>query len=86
MDKKAILAFLHSDDEWLAEIIGKYPRQIPIKPIAEHFGCAEESVRSAIECNGAVFGLCWRKAGAANKAYLIPTAVFVRWYCGHKFI
>lgn len=76
--------FLKAEREWLNEIIEKYPRQIPIQPIAEHWGCATDSIRAAIE-QDATFGVYWRKTGAANRAYLIPTGLFIQWYCKVKF-
>lgn len=76
--------FLRSEREWLNGIIEQYPRQIPIDPIAEHWGCAPASVRAAIE-QDANFGVFWRRAGCTNKAYLIPTGLFVQWYCHSKF-
>ena len=41
--------FIKSEREWLNGIIEQYPRQIPINPIAEHWGCEPASVRAAIE-------------------------------------
>ena len=76
--------FLKSEREWINGIIEQYPRQIPIAPIAEHWGCAGDSIRAAIE-QDATFGLYWRKVGRANKAYMIPTGLFVQWYCKVKF-
>lgn len=76
--------FLKSEKEWINEIIEKYPQQIPIIPIAEHWGCDPSSIRAAIE-QDATFGLYWRKVGRANKAYIIPTGLFVQWYCKVKF-
>ena len=75
--------FLKSEREWLNGIIEQYPRQIPIAPIAEHWGCAGDSIRAAIE-QDATFGVYWRKVGRANKAYMIPTGLFVQWYCKVK--
>ena len=80
----ALSNFLTAEREWINSIIEQYPRQIPIAPIAEHWGCAEASVRAAIE-QDATFGVYWRKVGKANHAYLIPTGLFVQWYCKVKF-
>lgn len=77
--------FLKAEREWINSIIEQYPRQIPINPIAEHWGCAPDSVRAAIE-QDATFGVYWRKVGRANKAYMIPTGLFVQWYCKVKFV
>ena len=79
-----VSAFLQADREWLCQLVEKYPQQIPIQPIAEHWGCEAASVRAAIEQN-TTFGLFWRKPGKTNRAYLIPTGVFVQWYCKVKF-
>lgn len=80
----ALSNFLTAEREWLNNIIEQYPRQIPIAPIAEHWGCAEASVRAAIE-QDAAFGVYWRKTGKANHAYLVPTGLFIQWYCKVKF-
>lgn len=79
MEEK-INEFIASDKIWIGELIEKYPQQIPIAPIAQHWGCAPDTVRAMIE-QSPTFGLYWRKAGKTNKAYLIPTGLFVRWYC-----
>lgn len=76
--------FLREDREWLCDIIRKYPQQIPINPIAEHWGCAPASVRATIE-QSPTFGVYWKKVGGTNRKYLIPTGVFVQWYCKVKF-
>lgn len=76
--------FLKAEREWINGIIEQYPRQIPIAPIAEHWGCAGDSIRAAIE-QDATFGVYWRKVGRANKSYMIPTGLFVQWYCKVKF-
>ena len=75
---------LKAEREWLNEIIEKYPRQIPIQPIAEHWGCDPASVRAAIE-QDATFGVYWRKTGGVNRKYLIPTGLFIQWYCKVNF-
>lgn len=86
MEQSQIITdFMQKDIEWLESIIKQYPQKIPVKVIAEHFGCAEESLRGAIE-NSPTFGIWWRKMGAVNKAYLIPTGLFIRWYCHQNFI
>ena len=70
--------FMQKDKEWLDGIVQQYPQNIPIAALAEHFGCAVETVRAIVEAGG--FGFAWRKPGRANHAYLIPTAQFVRVY------
>lgn len=76
--------FLQKDREWLCDIIKQYPQQIPVKPIAEHFGCTTESVRSAIVQNQ-TFGLFWKEGNKSRSTFLIPTGLFVRWYCKASF-
>ena len=76
--------FIKSEREWLNGIIEQYPRQIPINPIAEHWGCEPASVRAAIE-QSPTCGVYWKKVGGTNRKYLIPTGVFVQWYCKVKF-
>lgn len=77
--EKIISNFIHDDTEKAAEIIEKYPRQIPIKVIAEWWGCAEDSVRRALE-QSSVFGLGFRQAGKCSRAFVVPTGAFMRWY------
>ncbi len=76
--------FLQEDREWLCSLIQQYPKKIPIRPIADHWGCATDSIRAAIEQDSA-FGIHWRKNNAKNHSYLIPTGVFIQWYCKVKF-
>ena len=80
----AVSAFLQADREWLNMVIESYPRQIPVAVLAEHWGCAVESVRAAIE-QSPTFGVYWHKVGKNNRSYLIPTGVFMRWYCKQNY-
>lgn len=82
--KDTLSEFIKSEREWINGIIEQYPRQIPINPIAEHWGCEPASVRAAIE-QDPNFGVYWKKVGGVNKKYLIPTGLFVQWYCKVKF-
>lgn len=74
-----INAFMKSDTEKVAEIIEKYPKQIPVKVVAELLGCNADSVRRALE-QYSLFGFGLKQAGAVNRAFVIPTGVFIRWY------
>ena len=71
--------FLSSDTEKVAEIIEKYPKQIPVQVVAEWWGCSDDSVRRALE-QSSVFGFGFRQAGKVNRAFVIPTGAFIRWY------
>lgn len=71
--------YMKSDTEKVAEIIEKYPKQIPVHTIAEWWGCDDDSVRCALE-QSSVFGIGFRQAGKVNRAFVIPTGAFVRWY------
>lgn len=74
-----IRQFLDADIAKLEDIIERYPKQIPVKVVAELLGCGIESIHNACEETG-LFGISWRKPGKVNKGYCIPTGVFVRWY------
>lgn len=75
----SIKEYLDNDVARLEQLIAEYPQQIPVPIAAKFLGCAPESLRTACE-EYALFGFAWRKPGKVNKAFCIPTAVFVRWY------
>lgn len=77
--EQKIDAFLAADNERLANIIEQNPKQIPISVIADLFGCAQDTVRTALEDQG-LLGIAERKAGKLNRGFVVPTAHFVRWY------
>ena len=77
--KEKIKAFIQSDEEKIAEILDKYPRQIPVHVISDWWGCDDDSVRRALE-QSSVFGIGFRQAGKANRGFVIPTGAFLRWY------
>lgn len=79
--EEKVKAFIESDTEKVAEILDKYPRQVPVPVIAEWWGCDEDSVRRALE-EHSVFGLGFRQAGKLNRGFVVPTGKFVRWYLG----
>lgn len=74
-----IAEFLVSDTEKLAEIIGDYPFQIPIKVIAEWWHCSQDSVRNALTQHG-FLGIAQKQPGKLNAGFVVPTGHFVRWY------
>ena len=74
-----IQEFIDQDTEWLAEMVEKYPRQIPIPILAEKFGCDENTIRENLESKG-LLGISERKPGKVNRGFVVPTAHFVRWY------
>lgn len=77
--------FLAKDTEKLAEIIQKYPQQIPVPVIAEWWGCGEDTVRTALHEQG-LLGIAERKPGRLNRGFVVPTGHFVRWYmCAWHF-
>jgi hypothetical protein len=76
--------FLEADEEKLAEIIQKYPQQIPVPVAAEFMGCSQDTLRSALETG--FLGISERKPGKLNRGFVIPTGHFVRWYmCAWHF-
>lgn len=75
----SIEEFLSNDRQRVQELIEKYPQNIPLKVCADFLGMDSNSLRQAIEDNQKI-GLSWRKQGSLNRAFHIPTAVFVRWY------
>ena len=74
----AIQEFMKKDTEKLADLIQKYPEQIPVPVLADFFGCGEDTLRSALE-NGCL-GIAERKPGKLNRGFVVPTGHFVRWY------
>lgn len=70
---------LDEDVKKLNKIVTEHPKQIPIKVIADLFGCDVENVRTMCE-DEHVFGVGWRKPGKLNRGFCIPTALFIRWY------
>lgn len=70
---------LDEDVKKLNKIVTSHPKQIPIKVIADLFGCDVENVRTMCE-DEHVFGVGWRKPGKLNRGFCIPTALFIRWY------
>lgn len=72
--------FIANEDKWLNDLVVRYPSQIPVKELADHWGCNPESVREML-MHAPVFGLHWKKVGAKNNSFLIPTYKFVGWYC-----
>ena len=80
-----ITEFLAADTERLAEIIEKYPLQIPVPVLAELFGCHQDTLRNALQEQG-LLGIAERRPGKLNRGFVIPTAQFVRWYmCQWRF-
>lgn len=80
-----ITEFLAADTERLAEIIEKYPLQIPVPVLAELFGCHQDTLRNALQEQG-LLGIAERRPGKLNRGFVVPTAHFVRWYmCQWRF-
>ena len=77
--------FLDKDTEKLAEIVKRYPRQIPIPVISEWWGCDEDTLRTSLQEQG-LLGIAERKPGKLNRGFVVPTGHFVRWYmCAWHF-
>ena len=70
--------FLETDDKKIEQLIAEYPVSIPTQAAAKFLGINAASMRAVID-SGAV-GLSWRKDGALNKGFFLPTAQFLRWY------
>jgi hypothetical protein len=77
--EERINEFLAEDTQKLAEIIEKYPMQIPVSVVAELFGCGQDTIRNALQEQG-LLGIAERKQGKLNRGFVVPTAHFVRWY------
>lgn len=71
---------LGSDLERLADLMDKYPFNIPNKAAAEFLHISEQAYRAFLETGKA--GMAWRQEGKLNKAYDTPTCKFARWYLG----
>lgn len=79
MMNKQIKSYMEQDTEKVAALIAAYPQNIPVHALAEFLNCTQTSVRSMLETTNS-FGIAWRQAGSVNRGFLVPTAVFVRWY------
>ena len=75
--------FMQNDTKKVTELINQYPYQIPVQAIAEWWQCDADSIRRALE-QSSVFGIGFRQAGKLNRAFVIPTGKFVRWYLGMR--
>lgn len=75
--------FMKNDTNRVTELINQYPYQIPVQAIAEWWKCDADSIRRALE-QSSVFGIGFRQAGKLNRAFVIPTGKFVRWYLGMR--
>lgn len=83
--QETIEVFLEQNTQELADIIVKYPQQIPVKVVAEFMGCGQNSLRQAI-MQGVPFGIGWIQHAKQNRGFCIPTGAFVRWYMGWKVV
>ena len=77
--EEIVKSFLDKDMEKCADLTHEYPENIPVKVAAELVGCSQETLRTAID-QFQLVGLSERKAGKQNRAFVIPTAHFLRWY------
>ena len=75
--------FMQNDTKKVTELINQYPYQIPVQAISEWWKCDADSIRRALE-QSSVFGIGFRQAGKLNRAFVIPTGKFVRWYLGMR--
>lgn len=64
----------------LDALVDQYPVQIPVKACAEFLSIGQDSLRRSIETGNCPFALGWQKAGAANRAFCVPTVPFYLWY------
>lgn len=74
----AIRDFLSADEAKIEKLIHDYPTSIPTSVAAEFLGINPASMRAVME-NGTI-GLSWKKGGALNKGFFLPTCQFLRWY------
>lgn len=82
-DEVTLRDFMQNDTKKVTELINQYPYQIPVQAIAEWWKCDADSIRRALE-QSSVFGIGFRQAGKLNRAFVIPTGKFVRWYLGMR--
>lgn len=73
-----IKEFFDNDDKKIEDLIKEYPVNVPTNVAAKFLGLNVTSMRAILD-SGAV-GLSWKKDGALNKGFFLPTAQFVRWY------
>lgn len=73
-----IKEFLKKDDAKIESLIERYPVKVPVKEAAELLGCCPTTIQTALESGK--LGFSERKVGKLNRAFVIPTAHFVRWY------
>ena len=73
-----IKEFLETDERKVEKLIAEYPINIPTAEAAKFLGINNASMRAVIDSGS--LGLSWRKEGALNKGFFIPTASFIRWY------
>ena len=64
----------------LNQLAEQYPDAIPLPALAHFMGAADEGLRAYIDNNPNAFGISWKRVGAVNRAYKIPTVRFYSWY------
>ena len=64
----------------LNRLVEQYPKAIPLPAVAQFMGIADEGLRAYIDTNPNAFGISWKRVGAVNRAYKIPTVRFYSWY------
>jgi hypothetical protein len=64
----------------LNQLAEQYPDSIPLPVVAGFMGFADEGLRAYIDNNPNAFGISWKRMGAVNRAYKIPTIRFYAWY------
>ena len=63
----------------LNELAEKYPDCIPVSAAAKFLGMDGRSLKSYL-MQPYSFGMGWRRDGAQNRGFKIPTAKFYLWY------
>lgn len=64
----------------LDKLAEQYPDTIPLPAVAKFLGIADEGLRAYIDNTPNAFGISWKRMGAVNRAYKIPTIRFYSWY------
>ena len=64
----------------LNQLAEQHPDTIPLPAAAQFMGIADEGIRAYIDNNPNAFGISWKRMGAVNRAYKIPTIRFYAWY------
>ena len=80
MTSLPILSCITEKIQQLNQLVEQYPDAIPLPVVARFMGVADEGLRAYIDNTPNAFGISWKRMGAVNRAYKIPTIRFYAWY------